>query len=189
MIQLGLLFVQYILSLATTGNIIFAGTDNYSAGSSGVYLSTNNGASWLNKNQGFNVIPTVSTLLISNNYIFAGTYSYSLWRRSLSDIIGLKQISEIVPAVYSLHQNYPNPFNPSTKIRYKIKDSRFVTLKVYDILGKEIVTLVNEKQSPGEYEVPFSINQFSGYQLPSGVYFYQLRAGDLVETKKMILLK
>ena len=68
-------------------------------------------------------------------------------------------------------------------------ENGLVTLKVFDVLGKEIATLVNEKQSPGEYEVPFSINQFSGYQLPSGIYFYTLRAGDYVETKKMLMIK
>jgi hypothetical protein len=62
-------------------------------------------------------------------------------------------------------------------------------LKVYNILGKEIATLVNEKLQPGEYELPFSINQFSGYQIPSGIYFYTLRAGDYVETKKMLMIK
>jgi hypothetical protein len=64
-----------------------------------------------------------------------------------------------------------------------------IVLKVYDILGKEIATLVNEKLQPGEYEVPFSINQFSGYQLPSGIYFYTLHAGDYKETKKMLYIK
>ena len=89
-----------------------------------------------------------------------------------------------LPTEFLLSQNYPNPFNPSTTIYYQIPQLEFVTLKVYDILGREIVTLVNEEKPSGEYEV-----EFNGNNLPSGVYFYQLKAGSLIETKKMVLLK
>jgi len=99
--------------------------------------------------------------------------------------IGVQQISSIVPEKYELFQNYPNPFNPSTIIRFQIKDLRFVSLKVYDILGKEVATLVNEKLNQGVYET-----QFSNNQLPSGVYFYKLSIDDLqYAVKKMVLLK
>ena len=86
----------------------------------GVFLSTNNGTNWLNKNQGFNVIPKVYSLLIANNYIFAGTYGQSVWRRSLSEIIGIQNISTEIPSKYSLSQNYPNPFNPTTKLNSQL---------------------------------------------------------------------
>ncbi len=89
---------------------------------------------------------------------------------------------------YSLYQNYPNPFNPSTIINYQLPKSSFVSLKVYDILGREIQTLVNKMQTAGHYTVSFSSNT-KGYQLPSGVYLYRLQAGNYVETKKMILMK
>ena len=102
--------------------------------------------------------------------------------------VGINQSNSSISG-YELKQNYPNPFNPSTIIRFRIKDARFVTLKVFDMLGKEIATLVNEKLQPGEYEVPFSINQFSNNQLPSGVYFNRLTTGGFSETKKMILIK
>jgi hypothetical protein len=100
-------------------------------------------------------------------------------------------ISEIS---YNLYQNYPNPFNPTTKIRYSIPYSNFVTLKVYDILGNEIATLVNEEKPAGEYEVEFSAKGGSASSgnasnLPSGVYFYQLQAGEFISTKKLVLLK
>jgi hypothetical protein len=96
------------------------------------------------------------------------------------------------PTEFSLSQNYPNPFNPSTKIKYTIpsvtlrqaQSDRLVTLKVYDVLGNEVATLVNEAKSAGEYEV-----DFDGSALPSGIYFYQLAAGNFLQTKKMILLK
>ena len=89
-----------------------------------------------------------------------------------------------LPASYNLEQNYPNPFNPETKISWHIAVGSFVTLKVYDVLGNEVATLVNEEQPAGTYQVSF--NQ---QQLASGIYFYQLRAGDFVQTKKMILLR
>ena len=91
---------------------------------------------------------------------------------------------------YSLFQNYPNPFNPNTKIMYSIPllggDERggSVILKVYDILGNEVATLVNEEKPTGNYDVDFTAKN-----LPSGVYFYQLKAGNFMETKKMILLR
>lgn len=87
---------------------------------------------------------------------------------------------------YSLHQNYPNPFNPSTRINYELRNSNYVTLKVFDLLGKEVATLVNEKQSAGSYAVDFNSSEFN---LPSGIYFYTLNAGDFKETRKMILIK
>ncbi|NNL22439.1 MAG: T9SS type A sorting domain-containing protein, partial [Ignavibacteriaceae bacterium] len=85
---------------------------------------------------------------------------------------------------YELFHNYPNPFNPTTKIEFQIEDLGFVDLKVYDVLGNEVATLVNEEKSAGIYEV-----EFNGSELTSGIYFYQLKAGNFVETKKMIVLK
>jgi hypothetical protein len=112
----------------------------------------------------------------------------SLW---LAKVTGVTEVTEnnSVPQKFSLEQNYPNPFNPSTIIKFQIKDSRFVTLMVFDMLGREISTLVNENLQPGVYEIPFSINQFSGNQVPSGVYFYTLTTGNFSDTKKMFLIK
>ncbi len=90
----------------------------------------------------------------------------------------------VTPTSFNLHQNYPNPFNPSTIISYDIPKSGFVTLKVYDLLGRKITTLYNGNQKAGTYNVSFDASRLS-----SGVYFYQLRAGDFVSIKKMVLLK
>jgi len=92
----------------------------------------------------------------------------------------------ITPTDYVLCQNYPNPFNPNTRIQYAISSKQFVSLKVYDILGKEVAILVNEEKPAGSYSEEFNINNL---QLSSGVYFYCMRAGDFVDTKKMILMK
>jgi hypothetical protein len=88
------------------------------------------------------------------------------------------------PKEFVLKQNYPNPFNPTTTIRYVIPERALVTIKIYDILGDEITTLVNEEKPIGYYEVEFIASNLS-----SGVYFYKLTAGDFIQTKKMILLR
>ncbi len=98
--------------------------------------------------------------------------------------IGVNTIGNTIPREFKLEQNYPNPFNPNTIIKFQIKDSRFVTIKVYDILGREITTLINEKKSPGIYEVSFDGSNFA-----SGVYFYRIQAGDFVRVKRMVLIK
>jgi Secretion system C-terminal sorting domain len=85
---------------------------------------------------------------------------------------------------YSLSSNYPNPFNPSTSINYTIKSAGVVTLKVYDMLGKEVATLVNERKEPGSYLV-----NFNAENLPSGIYVYKITANDFTSTKKLMLLK
>jgi hypothetical protein len=88
------------------------------------------------------------------------------------------------PKEYLLFQNYPNPFNPSTKIGYQIAQSGYVTLKIYDVLGKEVATLVNESKSAGTYEIQFDASRFT-----TGTYFYRLTTDQMAETKKMLLIK
>jgi hypothetical protein len=113
---------------------------------------------------------------------FDGNYEYS-------DVV---LVENIAPKDFELKQNYPNPFNPSTSIRYEVGTQQIVVLKVYDILGEEIATLVNEEKSAGSYEIKFfakggSASGGDAWNLTSGVYFYTLHAGSFIETKKMIL--
>ena len=89
-----------------------------------------------------------------------------------------------IPPAYALHQNYPNPFNPSTTIQYELPNSSVVRLSVYDILGREVTALVNERRDAGVHEV-----RFDGSNLASGVYFYRLQAGDFVQSRKLTILK
>ncbi len=96
----------------------------------------------------------------------------------------IHNITTEIPSKYDLAQNYPNPFNPSTNLEFGISDLGFVSLKIYDLIGKEIVTLVDEKLNPGSYKV-----EFDAGSLMSGVYFYRLTAGDFTDTKKMLLVK
>ncbi|GBD87900.1 xyloglucanase Xgh74A precursor [bacterium BMS3Abin03] len=131
--------------------------------------------------------------------LVAATYGRSMYKFSLDSIATyISNIKVQVPADFRLYQNYPNPFNPTTTIKFTIPLSHplekgvapqsgnggFVTLKVYDVLGKEVTTLVNEKLSSGEYEV-----QFNASGLTSGIYFYRLTAGNFVAIKKSLLLK
>ncbi|MCJ7553943.1 MAG: T9SS type A sorting domain-containing protein, partial [Ignavibacteriaceae bacterium] len=91
---------------------------------------------------------------------------------------------------FVLEQNYPNPFNPITKINYFVPQISFVTLKIFDMLGKEIATLVNEEKPAGSYEVEFNtVETYRDASLPSGVYFYRLQAGNFSDTRKLVLIK
>ncbi len=101
----------------------------------------------------------------------------------LSNLTSVDQNENIINK-FELSQNYPNPFNPTTSIQYAINSRQFVSLKVYDVLGKEVAALVNEEKKPGTYEV-----KFDGSRLSSGIYFYRIKTGSFVQTKKMVLLK
>ena len=162
-----------------------------------IELSTDNGTTW--------------SIVIVDSIPSTGTYSWEVAAQDSSDqcLIKVTDISdgsindesdavftidiissvndndEGIPTVYALEQNFPNPFNPSTKIKYS--DSTIfssVVVKVFDVLGNEIETLVNEEKSVGTYELTWNASN-----LPSGVYFYRIQAGDFVDTKKMLLLK
>lgn len=88
------------------------------------------------------------------------------------------------PKEFELFQNFPNPFNPSTEISFQIPSASFVTLKIFDILGNEVTSLINEEKPSGTYKVIWN-----AANNPSGIYFYQLKAGNFIKTKKLILLK
>jgi len=120
-----------------------------------------------------------------------GKYRYRLKQ---IDFDGSFEYSNVIsveldlPTKFTLEQNYPNPFNPSTKISWQSPVGSWQTLKVFDVLGKEVATLVNEYKDAGSYEVEFSPAS-SIKNLTSGIYFYQLKAGEFHETKKMLLIK
>ncbi len=99
-------------------------------------------------------------------------------------LTGISHNGNVVPDKYSLSQNYPNPFNPTTKIDFAIPKDGFVTLKIYDILGREVVSLVNKDMKPGSYTVDFDAFNYS-----AGVYFYKLTSGEFTATKKLVLIK
>ena len=153
-----------------------------------IIKSYNEGQTWDNVSDGYNS-RDIYSLAVNDNYMFAASADGGVWKRPLSEVITSVDNSVSLPEHFSLEQNYPNPFNPTTKIRYSIPEvgtslMKFVQLKVYDILGKEVATLVNKEQQPGNYEVEFNASALS-----SGIYFYELNADGFVQTRKMILLK
>ena len=129
----------------------------------------------------------IQSYAFNDEYLPAGKYSYRLKQIDFDGTTSYSNIIEVdidLPNAFSLEQNYPNPFNPSTTINYQIPELSFVTLKVYDVLGSEVATLVNKELPVGNYEI-----EFDATTLPSGIYFYRLQAGSFVETKKMVLMK
>jgi len=123
-----------------------------------------------------------ATIIINNNDPVTPTVIVPI-HMIVSSTVGFED-EELQPLTYSLVQNYPNPFNPSTTIKYSIPELSKVMLTLFNLLGEEVVTLVNEEQNAGNYSI-----EFNAASLPSGVYFYQLTAGSFIETKKMLLLK
>lgn len=115
---------------------------------------------------------------------FGGWYDIMLKTSNGGMIVGTEMQNIALPKVFKLSQNYPNPFNPLTKIKYDIKKTGFTKLVVYDILGREIVTLVNEELKPGTYETEWDASGFT-----SGIYFYRLSTGENTQTRKMVLIK
>jgi subtilisin-like proprotein convertase family protein len=140
----------------------------------------------------------------SLNAAFTGRNAQGLWRLKINDdaggdtgrvyfwgiqinnqaLVGVQEVAGLTPQQFSLDQNYPNPFNPTTAIQFSVPVQSFVTVKIYDILGREVRTLVNEAKTPGTYKV-----MFDGNGLASGTYFYRMEAGHFIETKKLLLLK
>jgi hypothetical protein len=166
-----------VYSILTSGDVILAGTNN------GFYRSTNNGANWSSHGQGL-TNSYVLCLAVDADYIYAGTYGGSVYRRALTEVMAVTVVSGEVPRLFSLSQNYPNPFNPVTNIEFGIPESGLVNLTVYDLLGREAAVLVNESLKPGKYQVDFNASL-----LASGIYFYTITSGDFIETRKMILTK
>ncbi len=157
-------------------NHIFIGTDN------GVYRVKELQGNLENVSSGMTSSPeTYAMLKLSGDYLLAG--GTSVWRTENSTITNVN-IGESIIESFDIFQNYPNPFNPTTTIKYRVSELSYLTIKVYDVLGNEISTIVNEEKPAGEYVV-----EFGGDGLTSGIYFYQLRAGDYTDTKKMILLR
>lgn len=165
-----------VQSLCVSGVAVFAGTDN------GTFLSTDHGLFWtqVGLTNGTGII----WLAASKTTLFA-TKGGSVYSRQLSQMItGINENRSNLPYRFELNQNYPNPFNPLTVISYQLPSNVSVSLRVFDILGRQVETLVNERQSAGIYSV-----RFNAAKLPSGVYLYRLEAGPYHDTKKLLLLK
>jgi hypothetical protein len=170
-----------VLSLGNSETNIIKSIGSRSLKSS-VFLSTDNGTSWTEVDSGLHGF--VTCLAADATNVYAGTYD-GVWLRPLSELFTSVQASTAqIPTAFELCQNYPNPFNPSTTIKYELPRASYVSLTVYDILGREVSVLVNERRNAGVHGA-----KFDGSNLASGVYLYRLQAGDFVASKKMLVVK
>lgn len=168
---------KFVIKLSSFNGKLFCGTFG-----SGVFESTNNGTSWTQINSGFTNNFIVIDFESDGTNIYAAT-SGGVWKRLLSELEpGNNIVSEIDN--YNLLQNYPNPFNPRTIIRYELPATALVKLKVYNILGQQVLTLVNKYQYKGIHEVELDATNLAG-----GIYFYELKTDNFTETKRMLLIK
>ena len=182
---------QFAKILYKFENTLYFGTVGFLDSKPHFFYSNNGGVSWDSlTNSGLTTISltTVPTsFAVNSQYIFLYDYKNNTNEASLyilqNNVTSIEN-GFISPTLFELSQNYPNPFNPSTKISFSIPNSEYVTLKVYDVIGNEIATLVNENLSAGTYSYNFDASK-----LTSGIYFYKLQAGKFSETRKMILTK
>lgn len=175
-------------SNTTTYCFAVSGTDVFAGGDGGLHLSTDNGTTWQQASTTEFPETVVSSLVVSDTNLFAGTALFppiGVFRRPLAQMItGVEERGIATAAAFSLSQNYPNPFNPSTVITYQLPVDSHMTLKVYDVLGREVRTLVNERQHAGQHSVTFD-----AAGLPSGVYLYRLSAGSYNAARKLMFVK
>ena len=155
----------------------------YAAMDIGVFFTDNWGTTWTELADGLpNTVAMHLDYHQATNTLRIGTHGRGVWETH--NPVGIINYNNQVPSGYSLQQNYPNPFNPVTNIKYDILTEGFVKLSVYDILGRELKSIISQNQKPGTYTV-----QFDGTDLSSGVYFYKLQANSFTETKKMMITK
>jgi hypothetical protein len=174
----------YMCSFVVNGINLFIGTNN-----GGVFLSVDKGINWTNVNTEEMFTTGVSALTSNDTFLFVGTGTGTsrsgVWRRSLSEMATAVNASPTeLPSEFRLEQNYPNPFNPSTTIEFDIPTSGFVSLKVFNIMGQEVATLLNKELQSGNHKV-----EWKPENLSSGLYFYKLQTKGYQETKKLIFMK
>jgi hypothetical protein len=156
-------------------------------GSGGVILkSTNTGVNWFTQVSSTTAnLRAINVFPADDNGIIVGAGGNILRTTNGGNIpTGILNIENEIPENYSLSQNYPNPFNPSTTIKFSVAGTGNVSLKVYDVMGKEIAVVVNQNLTPGVYTADFDASA-----LPSGTYFYRITAGSYTETRKLVLIK
>ena len=159
---------------------------NYLKAAAAIFFSSDGGTSWSVQYEDSTSVNALNSIYIVDENIGWATGSDGMILKTTNGGVTFVEEEEFdeIPTNYTLSQNYPNPFNPSTRIRYSAPQSSNVLIKVFDILGNEIETLMSEEKAAGTYEITWYAEN-----LPSGIYFYKLQAGNFVETKKMVLLR
>jgi photosystem II stability/assembly factor-like uncharacterized protein len=174
----GLTVPDNVVCFGVIGNNIFAGIEN-----NNIILSTDNGTNWAHV---MDSPPYTAVYAIDfcGADVFAGTGGAGIWKRPLSEITSIFNKASNLPQQFNLFQNYPNPFNPSTVISYSLPSVSNVKLIVYNTLGQTVKVLEDGFKNAGNYSI-----DFNAVDLPSGIYFYRLEAGQFSQVKKMLLLK
>ncbi|MCB0726910.1 MAG: T9SS type A sorting domain-containing protein, partial [Ignavibacteriae bacterium] len=210
----GRIFYQYLDMTASLVNSCTIGTENAAGSTglqvvyNAAYLHNNlaikieKGLAWLDENPSSGTVTPGGSqnveVIFNSTGLATGTYTgvmnvnsndpirpvKSIPVKLIVGTVGIQNTTFGIPTEFSLNQNYPNPFNPTTNLEFGIPELGFVSLKIYDMLGKEVKTLINETKPAGRYRI-----SFDGSDLASGVYYYKIQAGDFVETKRMLLLK
>lgn len=168
-------------ALAQPANLVL---ENMIISNTQVFQATNSitvGPNFVITNTGTATLDAPSVTLRNLVFVVQGGKLYLLSETTSVDV---ESEDTSIPIEYGLSQNYPNPFNPATNIKYSVPEISFVTIKLYDVLGNEVTTLVNEEKEAGNYKI-----DFDGSRLSSGIYFYKMQTEKFVEIKKMILLK
>ena len=191
-------YLSDIPSIAVTGSVIHIVWQDFRDGNAEIYykLSSNEGKKWsadtrLTNNSQASSVPSVAVSGSDVHVVWRDTRdgNYEIYYKqykgtSKDGPTGITNINPELPKAYSLKQNYPNPFNPKTNIKFDIPKQGFVSIKIFDALGREVATLVNESLSPGTYEITFD-----GTKYPSGVYFYRIKTEGFSDVKRMMLIK
>lgn len=150
-----------------------------------IYNTTNGGTDWNSQISAYYTNNLKSIYFVNNYTGWAVGYGGIILKTTNGGIpTGINKITSVTPKGFLLYQNYPNPFNPKTLIKFQISKFTYVSLKVYDVLGRELTILINEQLKPGTYEA-----EFDGSNYPSGVYYYKLQTAEYTETKRMVLIK
>ncbi len=159
----------------------------------GPFLSTDNGALWTKKSEGLltldpyvNILSAGFVPVVSGKpYAVVGTWGRGVWKRPMSDMVtSAGAIADNRPTHIVLEQNYPNPFNPSTTVHFEIPAEVHVALNIYNMLGQKVLVVLDDVKAAGGYDV-----RVDASGLPSGAYFYRLRAGDYIQSRKLLLIK
>ena len=168
----------------TSNGIVFGSVANPGGAYAGVYKTTNDGANWTIMNNGLSSSPSVSSLLISDGYIFAGSNYDGIFRMPLSSVTTTGNTSSETVKDFKLMQNYPNPFNPVTKISFEVPVLSEAEISVYDINGKFLETISKQSYNPGKYEMIWNADKY-----PSGTYFCRFSSQNNQKTIRMLLIK
>jgi photosystem II stability/assembly factor-like uncharacterized protein len=172
----GVVLFNYPLAITKTGDIFTTDSKNK------IFKSEDNGNNWIDITSNLGKVRIRSFTVDNEDNLYLATEE-SVWKSNPDSLTGIAE-DDIKPKEYFLSQNYPNPFNPSTTIKYSLPQTGRVTLSIYDLLGREVVKLIDEEKPAGEYETKWSASSY-----PTGVYFLKMQAGQFSEMRKLLLMK